>query len=225
MSHSSRKSVYETLVATSLVLLMAGAAWGPFLARAWMLPFLERPLLFVTAAIALLSLGLLADAAERLLGGSRGIYVAAAFCSLPATGMITAAPGSLAVAGAMLITALAIWLAARATGDNRAYFLFMLAALLLFAGHVYGFFAGILGVIFAAALAARQGGKRTLTMLLLVLALIAGLLTNATANLGVPTLNAVFAPEWETPVVRWLPWLPWLLWIVPALWLRIARKP
>lgn len=224
MSHFSRKSPYETLIVTLLVLLMAAAAWGPFLAKAWTLPFLERPLLFVTAAIALLSLGLLYDAAERFLGGSRGIYVAAAFCSLPAVGLMASEPGSLAVTGAMLISTLAIWLAVRACGDNRPYFLSMLAALCLFAGHVFGYLPGILGIVFASSLAARAGKKRTVTMLLLMLAFIAGILTNASANFGVPTLNAVFAPEGESPAARWLPWLPWTLWMLPALWLQAIRK-
>jgi len=224
MSHASRKSPYEALIVTLLVLLMAAAAWGPFLAKAWTLPFLERPLLFVTSAIALLSLGLLYDAAERFLGGSRGIYVAAAFCSLPAVGFIASEPGSLAIAGAMLTSTLAIWLAVRASGDNRPYFLSMLAALCLFAGHVFGFFPGILGVVFAASLASRTGKKRIITMLLLMLAFIAGILTNASASFGVPTLNTVFAPEGESVTALWLPWLPWTLWILPTLWLRVSRE-
>ncbi|MBU0509253.1 hypothetical protein KKH27_10495 [bacterium] len=215
----------EKLVGTLLVLLLMAIGWGPFLLRAWELPFLERPLLFATLAAAVLSLGLVYDAAERILGIGRGVYAAAVFCSLPATGMIASEPGSLAVAGAMLVTALGIWLASRATGEEWPYFAAMLSALLLFSGYMFGFFPGTLGILFAAGLAARKARKaRALSFWLMILAHVAGALSRFQFNVGVPTLETVTPGEAETPALLVLPWLPWILFVVPAVWLLAIRR-
>ncbi len=73
---------------------MAVVGWAPALAATWDLPWVTRMLLPASLAMVLFALGLVYDAAERLLGAGRGIYAAAVFCSLPATGLIADGSGA-----------------------------------------------------------------------------------------------------------------------------------
>ena len=70
----------------------------------------------------LFALGLVYDAAERLLGAGRGIYAAAIFCSLPATGLIATDPARLAVGALTMVTALGLWLAVARPAKSGPFF-------------------------------------------------------------------------------------------------------
>ena len=157
---TSKSSQYEKLVAAGLFLLVAALGWGPFVAAASTVAYIERAFLLVMLALVVLSLAILYDAAERLSIKGRGIYVVAVFCSLPAVGVLITDPGLLPVAMLLLLVSSAIWFATRATGENRRFLLAMLAGLLLIAGYAFFTFAGALAFLFAIWLAVDKSSHR-----------------------------------------------------------------
>lgn len=219
----SAQSTYEKAVAAALVVLLAIVGWGAFVFTATSLAFVEAALLPMTLAMAVFALGLLYEAAERLLGRGRGIYTAAVFCTLPATGMVAASPGALPAAGLMLINAVAVWMAMRASGDERPYYLGMLTALLLFGGYLFGGFAGSFALPFAGLLAARQGVRRMLAAGVAVGGWIIGVVLHYYVRIGLPTLGMIAASDTMSALTLALPLLPWAVFAVFPLFRNFRR--
>lgn len=225
MRTRSAQTTYEKFVATVLVLLIAAAGWGPFAFTATSLAFVEAALLPMALAMAVLSLGMVYDAAERLLGRGRGVYAAAVFCTLPATGMIAASPGALPAAGLMLISSVTVWMAARASGDERPFYLGMLAALLLFGGYLFGVFPGSLVLPFAGWLAARQGRRQIPAAAVTIGAWTTGVVLHRIVNFGLPTLGMIAASDAISGFVLTLPLLPWIVFAVFPVFKNFRRVP
>ncbi len=217
MSSEPKPSLYEKSIAVFLVLVFAGCGWGPYIYKTLDMSYSEKPALFAALAFAVFAMGLVYEAAERLLAKGRGIYAVAVFCSLPATGIIATEPGMLAIAGLMLSIALALWLTSRAYGDDRPYFLGMLGALLLFSGYIFGTFVGTFALLAVIGLATRESQQRVITGSVLFALLVAGMWAHYAVQFGLPTLSMIVAPGGDTIGRAVLPWLPWALWLVPAL--------
>jgi hypothetical protein len=210
------KSVaYEKLVDAALILLIAGLGWTPFLLRALALPYVERPFLMISLVLGVFGLGLIYDAAENLLARGRGLYAAAIVCSLPASGMVITDPGSLAITALMIMTALTIWLASRARGEERPFFAVMLAVALLAGAYFYGFTTAIV-LLASVFIITVQGKKDWLLRLMLLLVFAAGIIARHYLSLGVHTVASISAGKNLTIFASILPWLPWGAWLIPA---------
>ncbi|HEY3295220.1 MAG TPA: metallophosphoesterase [bacterium] len=224
MSETHSQSTYEKVIAALLVLAMALAGWGPFVLESLKLPFIERFLMPVSLAFAVIALGLIYDAAERLLGNGRGLYAAALLCSLPATGMVGADPGMLQDSALMMVGAVGIWMASRARGEERPFFLGFIGVLLVGAGYAFGWRSGAIALAFAALLAARQGKHAVVWSVVLMICYGLGAAIHGLMPLTLPVPDSVIPPQ---SVMVWqalLPLLPWGLFIFPALWALLKRS-
>lgn len=223
MSEHYAQSTYEKLVAAILVMGMAAAGWGPFVFDSLNLPFIERFFLPISLAFALIALGLLYDAAERLLGTGRGLYAAAMFCALPATGMVATDPGMLPDAALMLVCSVGVWMASRARGEERPYFLGFIGVLLIAAGYAFGFRPSALALAFVAWLTARQGGRVRLVAAVLLIAYAVGAAIHELLPPTVPIPKTVAPAEVLTMWGDLLPLSPWALFALPVIW-RLATR-
>jgi hypothetical protein len=228
MTDSSRQSTFEKLVSALLVVGMVAIGWGPQVRAATALPFIDRFLLPITLSIAILALGMLYDAVERFLGQGRGIYAAAIFCSLPATGMVAANPAELSTVAFLFILSIGIWMAVRAKGDDRPFFLAMIGVLLIAAGYFFrgdfraiAFYCvgGLAAYHLPEAARAKHARRGTLKIygaaffLLYVAGALAGEFLKLDVSLPKPIPVPVMPNFWRGI----LPWLPWTLFLIPAL--------
>lgn len=208
------QSHYEKLTSTGLFLFVAVLGWGPFVIAAWRTPFIERAFLFVSLALGFLSLSLLYDAAENFVARGRGVYFVAIFCSLPATGMAISDPGMMPITMLLLLVSAAMWFAVRATGEQRAFLLAMLAGLLVISGYGFLFFPGALAFLFALWLAASRSSRRVLLTGILLAGYGAGILLRQIGGLALPTLQLPLDSEkFVTAAVL----MPWRLYAIPVL--------
>ncbi len=189
MSSASSPLRLEKLFGAGLFLVIAALGWGPFLRAAFRAPHLEHAFLPISLAVGILALSLIYDAAERALAPGRGIYFAAVFCSLPATGILVSDPGLLPVAMLLLLICAAIWFAVRGNGENRRFFLAMLAGLLLISGLAFYLFPGSLAFLLPIWLAMESSAHRTRTGLLLLSSYAAGALLHVLGGSLLPALS------------------------------------
>jgi hypothetical protein len=232
MKDAAPQSTYEKLVAALLVVGMIVIGWGPYGLAAMKLPFVDRFLVPMTMTFTVLSLGMIYDAAERFLGRGRGIYAAAIFCSFPATGLTASDPSALPTAALMLMVAVGIWMAVRATGEERPFFLGMIGVLLLAAGfffrgdfRAFAFFfvAGLAAYQIPAELRTKRAEAGTLSRHMgtlsagLILLYVAGAAAGELFTISVPLPQPVPVPLSSNMWRYVLPWLPWTIWLIPLI--------
>ena len=214
MSGNAIQSRYEKLVAALLVIGVAAVGWGPFALSAMSLPYIDRFLVPMTLAMAVMALGVTYDAVERLLGRGRGIYAAAIFCSFPATGFVATTPGALPTAALLLVISVGLWMASRAQGDDRPFFLGMLGVLMIVAGYFFRLEMTAIPLAFVAWLAGRQGKHLRLVSVGLILLYIGGGVAGNLLRFELPMTHVIpppVIPAYWKDVVLWLPWTWWVL--------------
>lgn len=192
-------------------------AWFPLIAQLGRQPYALWMLMPVSLAMAMLSMVLVYDVAERMLGAGRGIYAAAVFCTVPAVGLAASDPAAMQLAALLFFNAVAVFIASRARGEERPYFIGMLALLLLAAGAFFGTIARVWALIVAIVLAVGDLEKRPVRILL-GLSLYLLLVTGAALRVLIPLPMPRFEPASSgVTLVSALTLLPWALWIIPAL--------
>ncbi len=201
----------EKLVGAGLFLVVAALGWGPFLLAAFRAPHLEHTFLPVSLAVGILSLSLIYEAAERAIAPGRGIYFAAVFCSLPATGILVSDPGLLPIAMLTLLVCAAIWFAVRGTAENHRFFLAMLAGLLMISGFAFFLFPGSLAFLLPVWLATESSIHRPRTGILLLSAYAVGALLHV---LGGSFLPAVSVPADAFGVMTTALLSPWRVYLL-----------
>jgi hypothetical protein len=207
----------EEAISALIVAAIAIFAWAPLIAQSAHQPYMVWTLVPVSLAMALFALALIYDVAERLLGSGRGVYAAAVFCTVPAVGLAASDPAAMHLASLLVFNAAAVFIASRARGDERPFFIGMLAFLLLVAGAFFGFPAAALAFGFAMMLAVGEGGKRQTRLLLyasLWLCFVVGVDIRVLADLPLPRFHFATSPVTLIPA---LSLLPWTLWMIPAL--------
>jgi hypothetical protein len=207
----------EQAISALMLAAIAILAWIPLIAQSGRQPYMVWMLLPVSLAMVLFALALVYDVAERMLGSGRGIYAVAVFCTVPGVGLAAADPAAMQLAAFLVFNAAAVFLASRARGEERPFFIGMLALLLLAAGVFFGFPAAALAFFLAIALAAREIAQRP-ARLLLILTLWLLYLVGA----AIPRLIPLPLPQFElsameTSIASALALLPWTLWVIPAL--------
>lgn len=217
------QSHYEKLTSTGLFLLVAALGWGPFVIAAWHAPYIERAFLFVSLALGFLSLALLYDAAEHFVSRGRGVYFAAIFCSLPATGVLISDPGMIPITMLLLLVSAAMWFAVRATGEQRAFLLAMLAGLLVISGYGFSLFPGALAFLFAIWLAASRSSRRIALTGILLAGYGVGIFMRQIGGLALPTLQLPLDSEKFVAAAVLMPWRLYAL-LVLILLLLAPRK-
>jgi hypothetical protein len=223
MNSDSSPLRFEKMLGSGLFLAIVALGWGPFLVAAWRTPYLEHAFLPVLLAIGILSLSLIYDAAEHFIARGRGIYFAAIFCSLPATGILISDPGMLPAAMLVLLVSAAIWFAARATGENRRFFLAMLAGLLLISGFAFYTFSGALALLLPVWIATAASTHRTRNSAILILAYAAGMALRLIGGQFLPLFHVSFEGLGVMTTALMSPWRMYLLPIIITL--LIAREP
>ena len=211
MTTSSAQLRYEKLAAAGLFVLVAALGWGPFLISAWEMPYLERAFVPILLALGLLTLALVYDAAETLCARGRGVYFAAIFCSIPAVGLVISDPGMLPVGMLLLLVSATIWFASRSVGEQKRFFLAMLAGLLLIAGFAYFTFAGAFVFVFAIWLAALRSSRRVVVISLLVSSYGIGMLLRHFGGASFPYLFVPATTGDALVIVDLLPWRAYVL--------------
>jgi len=210
------RQIGQAISALTLVAI-AVLAWFPLIAQAGGQPYMVWMLLPVSLATVLFALALVYDVAERMLGPGRGIYAVAVFCTVPGVGLAASDPAAMHLAAFLVFNAAAVFLASRSRGDERPFFLAMLAFLLLVAGAFFGFPPAAIAFFFAIVLAVGEVGKRQTRVLLslsLWLLYLVGAAIRRLINLPLPQFELSGS---GITLVSALSLLPWTLWIIPAL--------
>lgn len=214
----------EKAISALTIVGIAILAWTPLIAQSAKQPYTLWMLIPVSLAMALFALVLVYDVAERLLGSGRGIYAVAVFCTVPAVGLAASDPAAMELGSLLIFNATAIFIAARARGEERPYFIGMLALLLLAAGAFFGFPTAALALTFAMLLAVGEAGKRQTEFLLcasLWLCYLVGVDIRVLADLPLPRFHLASSP---VTLISALSLLPWVLWVIPALFRFRSRS-
>lgn len=204
----------EKLLSALIVLCVAFAAWLLPAMNLWWQPYASRAFMPVSAAITLMAMALLYEAAARE-RFSRGVYASVIFCSIPAVAIAATDPSAMSSATLLLFSSSAVFLSLRATGEERPFLLGMLALLMLAVGAVCGLRAAALGFVLPAILAAgdlRENWKTALGLIVLFGAGIIGGILFPLPKLDLPVTQMQWAPILLS--------LPWLLFAIPLLMRR-----
>ena len=224
MSPDVPQSKFEKAVSASLFILLAAVGWIPFLYATWREPYAAPPFLLVAAGLGLISASMVYDAAERLIGQGRGIYTAAVFFSFAPVGALISDTALLPIVSLLFIVSSVVWLAIRAEGRNRGFYLFVIGGLLLFCGFLFLFLALCSVLIFGIWLAAGSSSKKVLLFIACSAAFFIGTGLRVVLDLGIPLILELPALESIHSVRIVLMQLPWLLWIIPLAVLSVRKS-
>ncbi|MCX6601000.1 MAG: metallophosphoesterase [bacterium] len=207
----------EQAISALVLVAIAILAWFPLIVQSQGRPYTAWMLVPMSLAMVLFALALVYDVAERMLGPGRGIYAVAVFCTVPAVGLAACDPAAMQLAAFLVFNAAAVFLASRARGEERPFFLGMLALLLLVAGAFFGFPAAAMVFAFAIVLAVGEISKRPARVLLgMCLLLLYVVSANIRFLIDLPLPHFTLGRSAFT-LTSVLSLLPWTLWIIPAL--------
>ena len=214
----------EKAISAVAIVGIAILAWFPLIVQSSRQPHTLWMLSPVSLAMALFALALVYDVAERMLGAGRGIYAVAVFCTVPAVGLAASDPAAMHLAALLVFNAAAVFLASRARGEERPYFIGMLALLLIAAGAFFGFTTADIVFAFALALAVGEDGKRRTWVFIgagLWLFYAIGAAVRLVANLPLPRFELSGS---GVTLASALSLLPWTLWAIPLV-IRLGLPP
>jgi predicted phosphodiesterase len=212
----TRPRQIEQAISALVLVAIAVLAWMPLIVQSQGRPYTAWMLVPMSLAMALFALALVYEVAERMLGPGRGIYAVAVFCTVPAVGLAASDPAAMQLAALLVFNSAAVFLASRARGEERPFFLGMLALLLLVAGAFFGLSAALAFYV-AIALAVAEISQRPARVLLgMCLALLHAAAANLHFFVDLPWPQFTLGKS-DLTLASALSLLPWTLWIIPAL--------
>lgn len=216
MAHTEQQSAYEKAVSALMLIVLAAAGWGIFFVLSARQPFVEPAYLLFSAALAVLALATLFDGTDRLFSPGRGVYAAAVLTSLPVFTTAIIDTKLLPVIALAAVAAAGVWMAIRAEGEDRPWFIGLLTVLFLATGYGYAFFPGTISLLFILWLAVFRSQRRFLTAVLLIIAFAAGAVLRSRIDLGIPYLLTVSSDSGAPALKTLLALFPWSFYLIPA---------